>query len=262
MDNSQALIALIGSINASGKPVHLGWDKVKQWQEGVLESFIAVGLLVKDVSAKSLQCAGCEHHCFMDVLFANDDSERAFIVCDHPEMQSQMGRISVPLARLQQWQSSPKYLAGVISGLLGFEAKPDYQKSSASYKLGMLKGGNGRRWVMLNTHPLTLEINRHAVPVMELLYFEQGVLTIDQSRIDELVNAASKDTGKAYIPDVSKQEARKLATQAMYQDWNDEYIRLKQKHPDKRDTWCSMQIAKMAIAQGKDSETIRKNMKK
>jgi hypothetical protein len=96
----------------------------------------------------------------------------------------------------------------------------------------------------------------------ELLYFSGEVLVIDRPRIDELLDLSPDDTGKAYMPDVSRREERKLATEAMYQNWNDEYLSLKQKHPHKPDTWLSMKIAKTSIAQDRDSETIRKNMKK
>jgi hypothetical protein len=262
MDYNQALTELIAHVDPSGKPVSLAWDELQLWGEGVLEGFVAVGLLTKDVNASSLQCSGCEYHCFMDVLLANDESERAFIVCDHAEMQAQMGRINVPPERLQQWQTSAKHLAIIVSDILVFEMKPDYKNESASFKLGMLKGKNGRRWVRLQTKPLSLEINRHTVPLTDLLYFEAGNLLIDEMRINALVNATPKETGKVNSSNIKKQELRKLATQAMYQDWNDEYQRLKKKQPGKSDLWCSMQIAKLAIAQGKDSETIRKNMKK
>lgn len=261
MDYSQVLTALIAHVEASDKPVNFGWDEAQEWKKDVLEGFVAAGLLTKDVDARSLQCLGCEHHCFVDVLLANDDSERAFIVCDHPDMQNQMGRINVPTERLQQWQASSKHLAIIVSSLLGFKTKPDYKNETASFKLGMLKGKNGRRWVWLQTKPLSLEINRHTVPLDDLLYFEAGELLIDEAKINLLVNAAPKDTSKTYASSVSKQEMRKLATQAMYQDWNDEYQQLKKKHQNKSDSWCSIQIAKLAIAQGKDSETIRKNMK-
>jgi hypothetical protein len=262
MNYNQALTELITRVDTSDQPVSLSWDELQLWAEGVLKGFVAVRLLTKDVNASSLQCSGCEYHCFMDVLLTNDGSGRAFIVCDHAEMQAQMGRINVPPERLQQWQTSAKQLAMLLSDLLGFEIKPEYQKQSASFKLGLLKGNKGRRWVMLQTQPLALEINRHIVSLGDLLYFDDDVLLIDMVRIDELLNAPPKDMGKAYNPNFIKQEARKLATQVMYQDWNDEYLRLKKKHPDKSDTWCSIQIAKLPIAQGKDSETIRKNMKK
>jgi len=261
MDNSQALDALIAQLEASSRPVSFAWSEVEQWEEGVLARFVAIGLLVKDVNAWSLQCRGCEHRCFMDVLLANDGSDRAFIVCDHPEMQNQMGRINVPPLWLQQWQSSPRHMAVVIARLLGFTTKPEQQKGSTSFKLGMRKGENGRQWMMLHAQPLVVESNRHTVPLADLLYFDCDELQVDELRVDELVNAKSKETGKLYSSNIDKQEARKLVTQAMYQDWSDEYLRLKQKHPDKSATWHSMQIAKMPIAQGKVSETIRKNMK-
>lgn len=261
MDNNQALTALIEHVSASDEPVSLGWDELQQWQNGVLARFLMAGLLSQDVKAQSLVCSGCEQYCFMPV-YQTDDEQRAFIVCDDPDKQDQMGRVQVPLERLQQWQASARQFAGVIAGLLAFEPKPVYQKTSACYALGMLHSDGGRRWVSLMVQPLVLEINRHAAPLNELLYFDGEALVIDERRIDELLNSVPSDTGKAYIPDVSKREARKLATQAMYQDWHDEYLSLKQKRPHKTDTWYSMQIAKLGIAQGKDSETIRKNMKK
>ncbi|RLA51510.1 MAG: hypothetical protein DRR42_10150 [Gammaproteobacteria bacterium] len=259
-DNSQTLTNLIGHVDASDKPVTLTWDEVQQWQDGVLARFQVAGLLAKDVNTQSLTCTGCEKHCFMPI-YQTDDGQRAFIVCDDPDKQDQMGRIEVPLERLQQWQASARQFARVIAGLLGFESRPVYQKTSVSYALGMLKSERGRRWVSLTVQPLALEINRHAVILGELLYFDAEKLVIDCPRIDELLGLAPSDTGKTYTPDVSKREERKLATQAMYQDWHDEYLALKQKHSNKPNTWYSMQISKMDIAQGKDSETIRKNMK-
>ncbi len=259
IDHSQALTFLIEHVNASDKPVSLVWDEVELWQAGVLERFISTGLLSQDVDTQLLVCAGCEQHCFMPV-YLTDDAQRAFIVCDDPDKQDQMGRIQVPLARLQQWRASARAFAGVVSGLLMFESKPVHQKASTSYVLGMLKSNGGRRWVSLLVQPLALQINRHAAPLNELLYFDGEALVIDKPRIDELLNSAPSETGKAYAPDVSKREARKLATQAMRQDWHDEYLVLKQKHPNKTDSWYSLQISKLSIAQGKDSETIRKNM--
>jgi hypothetical protein len=262
MDNNQALDAVIARLDALGNSASLKWDEVQQWPEGVLNSLVSNGLLTKGVNANSLQCTGCENHCFMNVVLADDESKRAFIVCDHPEMQSQMGRINVPAERLKQWQCSPKHLALVIADLLGFESKPEYQKESGSFKLGMSKGSKGRRWVVLQTQPLALVVNRYSVPLVEMLYFEDAIFQIDMVKIAALVDAKPPESGKAYTPNLTKREANKLLIQVMYQNWNDEYLRLKLEHPGKTDTWRSIQIAKMSISQGKDSETIRKNMKK
>lgn len=261
MNNTQVLISLICHVEASNKRVNIGWDEVTQWQEGLLKRFVSIGILAKDVNTQSLVCTGCEHNCFMDIVLA-DDSKRAFIVCDKPDMQSQMGRIKVPLERLQQWQVSARQFALVIADLLGFDYSPVNQNNSASYKLGMLKGKNGRRWVILSVKPLALEVNGHTLLLSDLLYFNGAKLDIDQLQVDSIVDLTTPNTGKTYIPNTSKQESRKLATQLMYQNWNDEYRELQHNNPNRTDTWYSMQISKLAIAQGKSAGTIRKNMKK
>lgn len=260
MDNTQALTAVIDRVSASGKPVRFGFDELQEWQDGLLASFVKARLLVKDVQTQSLECTGCEHGCFMPVYYA-DDQQRAFIVCDEPSMQDQMGRIAVSLPRLQQWQASAKQLAAVIADLLGVETKPSYHKESACYKLGMLKGDKGRRGVSLAVQPLALVINQQSVALGELLHFEDDQLVIDDLRIAELLNLAPDKTGRAYTPDVSKREAQKATTQAMYQDWQDAYNDLKIKHPKHNISWICRKIAVMPIAKNKDADYIRRQIK-
>lgn len=260
MNNTQALMALIAHVDASNKPVLIDWDEVSQWPEGLLKQFLKLGLVAKDVGAKSLTCAGCEHHCIMDVLLT-EDAKRAFILCDHPDMQDQMGRIQVPLERLQQWQVSTQQFASFITAMLGLDTKPSFNKETASYKLGMLKSESGRRWASLFAQPLRLEIAGHFVPLGDMLFFDGGELVVDVDRVKALVSASPANVGKTYTPNTNKLDARKMATQAMYQNWRDEYKVLKHKHPDKTDDWCSKQLAKLPIAHNKSAETIRKHMK-
>lgn len=261
MNSSQALSALIESVSMSSKSVSFGYYELQQWQDGVLKAFVAAGLLTKGTQTQSLECAGCENHCYMPIYFS-EDSRRAFIVCDDPYQQSRMGRINVPLPRLQQWQASAKQFALVVAVLLGMSDKPDYQNETASYKLGMLKGDKGWRWLTLRTQPLLLEANRQTVPIADLLCFSDYRLEIDSLAVEALLNATPSNTGNDYTPNTSKREASKQDTQAMYQDWRDTYQALLQKHPRKPDTWYSNQIAKLPISQGRQAETIRKHMKK
>lgn len=260
MHNTDALNALIAHVDASDKPVLIGWDAIVQWPEGLLKQFLTRGLVVKNVNTKSLICIGCEHHCTTDVLLT-EDAKRAFIVCDHPDMQDQMGRIQVPLERLQQWQVSAQQFANLIAAMLGLDAKPAYNKETASYKLGMLKGKDGRRWISLFARPLRLEVAGYFVPLGDMLFFEGGELVIDVDRVESLTSSKPANAGKPYTPNTNKQDARKAATQAMYQNWRDEYQALLLKHPDKTDSWFSKQIAKLPIAHNKSAETIRKHMK-
>lgn len=265
MTFNDVLLAYLAHLRAENKAFALSWDTVQRWPDGALDTFLQLGLLIPASAAQSIECNGCEKRCFMDVItLPNNDPAltRAFVVCDDAEMQSQMGRIKVPLERLQQWQGSVKLLVKVIAGLLGLEDKITFSADQAVIKLGMLKGDKWRRWVSLNSVDLSLEINQHSVPVAEVLFFEDKDLVVDLNRIVDLLNSEALSKGKKYTPSTSKREASKLVTQAMYQDWNDEFLRLKDQNPKMTNPSIAKKISKMEIAKGRDAETIRKNMVK
>ena len=258
---NHALVALFEHIASSSKPITIDYETAHKWQSGALESFLRLGLISTASVAQSIECKGCENHCFMDVVTQKYNLiTRAFIVCEDTDMQSQIGRLEIPIEHLKQWQSSTKHLAKVISHLLGFD---DHHHKTIKDKiqLGMMKSTKGRRWVSLQFEPLSLEINQYLIPIKELLYFEGEQFLIDRLRVDELLERTPQTNNKGYTPSTDKREARKLKTKAMYQDWNDEYLRLKKEKSGRTDTWFSKQIAKMDIAQGKSAGTIVKNMK-
>jgi hypothetical protein len=172
-----------------------------------------------------------------------------------------MGRIEVPLQRLQQWQCSIPQLIKIIASLLSIEYKAENFLNQSNLRIGMLKGSKGRRWISLNTNPLSLEINNQIMPLEEMLYFENDQLVIDKYRINEQLNNSRQNQNKIYIPSTSKREKSKRKTQAMYQNWKDEYLTIKKQKPGQSDVWYSKQIARKDIAQGRDSETIRSKMK-
>jgi len=262
MAYNAVLLDILEHISSISEPVKLNWGFVQQWPSGALEYFVQAGVLKSASSAQSIECNACEHCCFMDVMIQPGEDgadNRAFIVCDLPEMQMQMGRIQIPLERLQQWTTGFKQLAEVIAGLLGFDGHIEYKTEQESIRLGMLKSKSGRRWVSLKSLPLVLEVNGFSVPVSELLFFDDGELAIDKLRIDGLIN--SKPVSKAYTPSIDKREARKLSTRDKYQDWQDEYVSLQKEHPQRSKIWFSRQIAKLPIAQGASSETIRRQLK-
>lgn len=263
MTFNDVLLELLGHLRAENKPIMISWDGVQQWPEGALNTFLQLGFLIPASSAQSIECNACENRCFMDVVaLAHDDPAltRAFIVCDDADMQSQMGRVKIPLLRLQQWQGSVKQLSQVVADLLGLKDKIIFSGNQPVIKLGMLKAEKGRRWVTLNGSDLSIEINQRTIPVDELLYFDGKQLVIDQNSIDDLLNSESLNKGKKYTPSTTKREDSKLKTQAMYQDWKDEYLRLNTQYPNKTDRWYAGKIFKMDIARGRDAETIRKNM--
>jgi hypothetical protein len=65
-----------------------------------------------------------------------------------------------------------------------------------------------------------------------------------------------------YTPNNARREVRKLNTKAMHESWRREYRRLKKSRPGMTDVWYSHRIAKMAIAELRSAETIRKHMTK
>jgi len=267
MTLNDVLLSLLEAMDATGKTHLVGWDTVQQWPEDALDRFQDAGILSAAKPALSVECRECANRCFMDVhqLSGGDNKPvRAFIVCDDPEMQGQMGRIEIPVERLRQWKVTGLQLARVITGLLGIECKTEDRHGQANIRVGMVKGKNGRRWLSLNKSPLTLEINDHHLPLEEVLFIEDGALAIDRMRIDQLIDKTPASTGKKYKPSTDKREAGKRKTAAMYEDWQEEYVKLRQKHPDTvryTDSWIAKQIAKLDIAQGRDWDTIRKHMK-
>lgn len=260
MTFNDVLLELLAHLRAENKPIIISWNTVQKWPDVALELLLKAGLLMRTSAAQSIECHACENRCFMDVItLAHDDPAftRAFIVCDDVEMQSQMGRVKIPLMRLQQWQGSITQLSKVIADLLGLKDKLTFVGDQSVIKLGMLNTCKGRRWITLNCLDLSLEANKYTIPVEEVLYFEDEQLLIDHNLINDLLNREPLTQGKAYTPSTNKREARKLETQAMYQDWNDESLRLKKLHPRKSKTWRSLQISNMEIAKGRDSESIR-----
>ena len=199
MTFNDVLLALLEHMRATNKPVIINWDGVQQWPAGALDRLLQVGILTPASSATSLECQGCERHCFMDVLTQTNGNKaptRAFIVCDVPEMQDQMGRMKIPLDRLNQWQSTVKQLAKVIADLLKFTDKIECKAGQSNIRLGMLKGSNGRRWISMDATLLSLEINQRTIPIDDILFFEGEQLNVDYSRIITMVNSKPPNTGK------------------------------------------------------------------
>ena len=79
--------------------------------------------------------------------------------------------------------------------------------------------------------------------------------------IRQLVDSATTADPR-HTPSNARREARKLDTQARHERWRKAYRDLKKKHPKMSDVWCSQQIAKGELGDGRSADTIRKHMKK
>ena len=106
-----------------------------------------------------------------------------------------------------------------------------------------------------------LTTSGHSRPLAEVVQYENGMPNIDRKALLNLVDLPpAKEAANLYPPSTVRRVARKLDTQVMYESWKKAYRKLKRDKPGNTDVWYSLQIAKMDIANGRDAETIRKNM--
>lgn len=183
----------------------------------------------------------------------------SFIVCDK---RSDVNRVPVSTEQLTQWQCSADSVCGFVATSLGIRRSDKQTDSTDLWEIGIATGKKRSQMLCLQTNGLLeLAAGNNKVPMAELIIFADGKYSLDREMIRRLVDAATTADNR-YIPSDVKREARKLDTQAVHESWKKEYRSLKKKHPHMSDAWCSQKIAKMKIANGKNAETIRKQMKK
>ena len=257
-----ALADLLVRVEAGMGQAFVGYDSVAEWEPAALSTLLSAGLLEPAAAATSLECAGCEERCFSDVVVqaSQQGDVRAFIVCDVPHKQEEMGRVAVRRERLAQWISSAPLLARFIARELRLSDELPIEDGIQPIALGMLKGPQGRRWVKLCPQSLELEANRSRVPVNELLFVEGGKILLDEPRIQSLLEQPTSTATKPYTANTDRREAGKLETQEMYRNWQDAYDQLREDHPGQNKTWYAAKLARMDIAQGRAADTIRKNI--
>jgi len=233
----------------------LGWEQVRHWPDGTVDFLVTVGLLKATHPAMEIECNGCVEQCLMPVEVR---PTLAFVVCG----DAAIGRIKIPLERLRQWQLSRDGLAKWLTGELGIKDKPELDKTTGVYTIGNFKGSKRIGRLALGfVDSVVLRIAGHELPLVEMLAVSVGTLSVDRAAVMNVVDmppVVQKEP--RYKPSDARREVRKLETAAMYKQWQSEYRKLKKANPGKSDSWIAGKIAKMEIAQGRDSETIRKNM--
>jgi len=257
-----ALNDVLTAVEAGHGNALISFDIAQAWGSGALDVLVKQRLLKPASVAQSVECRGCEERCYSDVVTQSSPAGdvRAFVVCEVPDKQAEMGRVAVAVERLQQWQCSANLLAQFIAGKLGLDSSQIEASGNAGYRLGMLKSSHGRRWVSLTIFPLALDANQQSLPIADLLYADGDAILLDELKVQHMLSFQAEAMGKVYLPNTDKRESRKLITQAMYQEWRDEHAKLLREQPGKDKTWYARKIAKMEIARDRDYETIRKRL--
>jgi hypothetical protein len=218
-------------------------------------------LIVKASPAESAICPGCELECLMPVhtLASNVGPSSSFIVCDK---RDDTNRVFVPSESLIQVQSSPDLISGFVATSLGMGLPPKHKTDPERWEIGMALGDKRSQMLCLGVDgALNLIAGNNKIPLADLVEFQDGKYLLDNVMVRRLVDA-STTADERYTKSNARREARKLDTQAMYGSWQRAYSEWQKKHPGMSDTWYSQQIARMEIANGRDSETIRKHMKR
>lgn len=245
---------LLGYLIAE-KDFVIGWNQMRHWPDGTVDCLVTAGLLNPRNLATDIECAGCFEQCLMPV---NVQGERFFVMCGDPDF----GRVKIPIERLQQWQISRAGLAKWFAKGLSIKDKPELDKSTGDYKIGNFKASKQIGSLFLGfADTVALKTGGHVLPLIEVFEIVTGGIEIDKVSVGNLVDMpVAVEKKPRYQPSDIRRENKKLTTAQRNKKWQSICLKLKKENPGKSDTWISQRIAKMDIADGKSSETIRRNM--
>ena len=261
MTPKAALIELLGRVGARlGESVTVSTEELSQWSTEAVAALKLQGLLLKARPAKSVVCPGCEQECSMPVHTVtrpNATVATSFVVCDK---RSDTNRVPVPAARLALWRCDAQAVCGFVVASLGLVRTTVLPSEDGLLPIGMARGDKRTQMLCLRLHGhLALVVGADAMPLADVISFENGSFTLDHAVIHQMVDAATTADPR-HTPSTAKREAGKIDTHAMYATWRKEYRALKKRRPNMSDVWYSKEIAKKTIAQGRDASTIKKNM--
>lgn len=261
MTPEAALVELLGRVGARlGESVTANTEELNQWPTVAVSALKLQGLLLKARPAKSVVCPGCEQECSMPVQTVtrpNATVATSFVVCDK---RSDINRVPIPGARLALWRCDAQAVCGFVASSLGLQPSTVQATEAGLLPIGMVRGDKRTQMLCLGQHGhLALVVGSAAMPLADVISFEDGGFTLDRAVIHQMVDAATTADPR-HTPSTAKREAGKLDTQARYASWQKAYRALRKKRPNESDVWYSQQIAKTPIAQGRDASTIKKHM--
>ena len=260
MTPQAALVELLGRIGArQGESVTVSTEELNQWPAEAVGALKMQGLLRKARPAGSVVCPGCEEECSMPVHTVRSASATvtSFVVCDK---RSDINRVTIPATRLALWLCDNEAVCGFAASSLSLQRTSVQPSEVGILPIGMVRGHKRTQMLCLRVYGiLELVAGGKALPLADVIGFENGRFTLDGVVVQQMVDTATTADPR-HTPSTAKREARKIDTQAMYNTWKKAYRALLKKHPGKSKDWYSQQIAKTPAAQGRDANTIKKNM--
>jgi len=161
-----------------------------------------------------------------------------------------------------QWRCDVDALCGFVATSLRLRRSDQQSADAGVLNIGVASGDKRSQMLSLRADgELALVAGNNALPLTDLIDYRSGEYSLNAEMTRQLVDSATTADNR-HTPSNVKREASKLDTQAMYERWRKAYGALKKKHPKKPDAWCAQQIANTETANGRDAETIRKQMTK
>ncbi len=258
MTPEAALVEVLARVGANGE-VFLTEHELNQWPTSAVSAMKAQKLLNKASAATSVICPGCEQNCAMPLETVPGPSVTPvfFVVCDK---RGDINRVAVSADQLVQWHVSTAAIARFIARSLSVRWQGSTSHGS-DLQIGIVKTPRKSQMLCLcSDRELLLVAGTGRLPLVEAINFAEARYLLDVKTVHQLVDNSTTSDAR-YTPSNAKREARKLDTKARHECWRKEYRKHKKRQPEKSDAWCAIQISRMDIAEGRSSETIRKNMK-
>lgn len=236
-------------------------EELSRWPAAAITALKAQSLIARHRPATSVACPGCEQSCVMPVHIALLASGKSspFVACDK---RDDVNRVSIDERLLLLWHCTVELFAVFVAAQLGVRRSRGNTRDASYLEIGIASGKKRSQMLCLQTAPdgLLLVAGQTTLPLVDFFQFTDGSYSLNHTMIQQMVDSATTADIR-YTPRTVRREARKLDTKARYESWKKAYRELRKKRPEMSDLWYAGQIAKMAIAKGRNAETIRKNMK-
>ncbi len=173
----------------SGRDTTIAWEQVREWPKGAIEVFQEAGWLKPSVAASAVECPGCEQNCFMPVHVLSSQNlqpARAYVACDK---RDDIGRVTISMPRLRQWQITESQVARWLSESLGLKGKPDQDKTSGVFALGSFQGKKRLGALEFEiAESACLKSSGHSLPLLQIVSVKRNQLSIDRGAVVDLVD--------------------------------------------------------------------------
>jgi hypothetical protein len=258
MTPTGALFELLARVGAADAVVVTALE-LSGWPSDAVAAMKSQKLINKTAPADTAVCPGCEQECTMPIeaVPASSGVPTYFVVCDK---RDDTNRVMISPDHLAQWRATTGSVAKFLAETLSLRWQGAMTSSGDALQIGIVKGRAQSQMLCLRSDSeLMLVAGSGNLPLADVVIFVAGRYALDAQAVERMVNA-STTTDARYTPSNARQEARKLGTKERNESWRKAFRKLAKKHPDKSASWCAKQIEKMDIGNGKNFETIRKNM--